>query len=118
MEPTDASLTQASSETATMFRPPVNRAMRTLDRSFFQKTIPLSAARVFKPSDISNVRKELLKNDLLVLPRISSIRHVKEQDGSVLKALLLRESVKVDGRSSKLHRGCSMDYLVLIGLYR
>lgn len=103
MEPADATLQQASRETATMFRPPVNRAMRTLDRSFFRKTIPLSAARVFKPSDISKVRKDLLNNDLLVLPRISSIREVKEQDGSVLKALLLRENVKVDGRLLELH---------------
>jgi tRNA (guanine37-N1)-methyltransferase len=73
--------------------------MRTLDRSFFRKTVPLSAARVFKPSDISNVRKELMKGDLLVLPRVNGIREVKEQDGSVLKALLLKESVKADGKS-------------------
>ncbi|CAI7669684.1 unnamed protein product [Penicillium bialowiezense] len=72
-----------------MFRPPVNRAMRTLDRSFFRTTIPLSAARIFKPSDISNVRKELAKSDLLVLPR----------DGSVRKALLLKETFKIEGKS-------------------
>lgn len=82
-----------------MFRPPVHRAMRTLDRSVFRKTVPLSAARVFKPSDISNVRKELLKGDLLVLPRVNGIREVKEQDGSVLKALLLKENIKADGKS-------------------
>jgi tRNA (guanine37-N1)-methyltransferase len=118
MEPTVASPTQASTDTATMFRPPVNRAMRTLDRSFFRKTIPLSAARVFKPSDISKVQKELVKTDLLVLPRISTVQSIKQEDGSVLKALLLREHVKVDGRSLRLHRGRNTDFLVLIGSCR
>lgn len=42
-----------------MFAPPVNRAMKVLDRSFFQKTVPISAARVFNPRDISRCRKEL-----------------------------------------------------------
>lgn len=99
MEATDVSNKQDPRETATMFRPPVNRAMRTLDRSFFRTTIPLSAARIFKPSDISNVRKELAKSDLLVLPRVSSVREVREQDGSAWKALLLKETFKIDGKS-------------------
>lgn len=98
MEPTDPASQQASRDTPAMIRPPVNRAMRTLDRSFFRRSVPLSAARVFKPSDISNVRKELTKsNDLLVLPRISSVREVKDQDGELRKALLLRETLKADG---------------------
>ncbi|KKK12147.1 tRNA (guanine) methyltransferase Trm5, partial [Aspergillus ochraceoroseus] len=85
-----------SSDLPAMFRPPVNRAMRVLDRSFFKKTIPLSAATVFKASDISNVRKELLKSrDLLSLPRLSAIREVK-QDDVVRKCLLLREGIKHD----------------------
>ncbi|CAG7961672.1 unnamed protein product [Penicillium salamii] len=91
MESTDATTKQDPRDN--MFRPPVNRAMRTLDRSFFRKTIPLSAARVFKASDISNVRKALAKSDLLVLPRVNSVREVKEQDGSVLKALLLKGEI-------------------------
>lgn len=98
MEATDVPK-QNPGDPSTMFRPPVNRAMRTLDRSFFRTTIPLSAARIFKPSDISNVRKELAKSDLLVLPRVSSVREVKDQDGSVRKALLLKETFKIEGKS-------------------
>lgn len=100
MTPPDSISEQATpNETSAMFRPPVNRAMRTLDRSFFRRSVPLSVARVFKTSDISNVRKDLIKSrDILLLPRISPIREVKDQDGKVWKAMLLREDLKVDGR--------------------
>lgn len=84
-------------ELPAMFRPPVNRAMRVLDRSFFRKMFPLSAATIFKNSDISNVRKDLTKGqDLLSLPRLNVIREVKEDD-VVRKCLLLREDIKYDG---------------------
>ncbi|KAB8258402.1 hypothetical protein BDV32DRAFT_139630 [Aspergillus pseudonomiae] len=80
----------------TMFRPPVNRAMRVLDRSFFKKTVPLSAATVFKSSDISRVRGQLQKSrDLLAVPRISSVQDVKVKD-EVKKCLLLKEGIKYD----------------------
>ena len=80
-----------------MFRPPVNRAMRVLDRSFFKKTVPLSAATVFKSSDISRVRGQLQKSrDLLAVPRISSVQDVKVKD-EVKKCLLLKEGIKYDG---------------------
>ncbi|KAL4897640.1 Met-10+ like-protein-domain-containing protein [Aspergillus ambiguus] len=88
--------TPLDSDIPTMFRPPVNRAMRVLDRSFFKKTVPLSAATIFKNSDISRVRGELQKSrDLLNLPRLSSIKEVKTED-AVRKCLLLREGVKHD----------------------
>lgn len=81
----------------TMLRPPVNRAMRVLDRSFFKKTLPLSAATVFKNSDISKVRGALHKSqDLLEAPRLNTIREVKVDD-AVKKCLLLRDGVKHDG---------------------
>lgn len=83
-----------------MFRPPVNRAMRVLDRSFFKRTIPLSAATVLKATDISNVRNQLLKNkEALALPRLNIIREVKTDD-LVRKCLLLREGIKHDGMSA------------------
>ncbi|KAL2829745.1 hypothetical protein BDW59DRAFT_170405 [Aspergillus cavernicola] len=79
-----------------MFRPPINRAMRVLDRSFFKRTIPLSAATVFKASDISSVRSKLLKSqDAINLPRFNLIREVKKDD-VVRKCLLLREGIKHD----------------------
>ncbi|KAL4810188.1 hypothetical protein BDV18DRAFT_150497 [Aspergillus unguis] len=79
-----------------MFRPPVNRAMRVLDRSFFKRTIPISAATIFKPSDISSVRKELEKSkDMLGLPRLPNVQEIKKDD-AVKKCMLLKESIKPD----------------------
>ncbi|KAH8694140.1 guanine methyltransferase Trm5 [Talaromyces proteolyticus] len=62
-------------ESSAMFRPPVNRAMRVLDRSFFHKSIPVSAATVFENKDIMRVRKRLVASkDLLDLPRYNVCR--------------------------------------------
>lgn len=82
-----------------MFRPPINRAMRVLDRSFFRKTVPLSAAAVFNNSDIARVRGVLHRSqDALALPRINGIREFREDgDGVVRKCILLREGVRFDG---------------------
>ncbi|PSN63110.1 hypothetical protein BS50DRAFT_530730 [Corynespora cassiicola Philippines] len=79
-----------------MFAPPVNRAMKVLDRAFFQKTVPTSAARIFNPRDIARCRTELDRSkDSLGLSRITPIRsdpsdeHAKK--GS--KCILLRPEV-------------------------
>lgn len=81
-----------------MFRPPINRTMRVLDRSFFRKTVPLSAAAVYKASDIANVRRELMKSkDMLALPRLAAIREVKDAEGKMRRGVLLREGIRVDG---------------------
>lgn len=102
-----------------MFRPPINRAMRTLDRSFFRRSVPLSAARIFKASDISKIRKELTKsNDVLSVPRLNAIRQVEGQDGSSLKALLLREDLKADGRLFRVELKAGNEELILMRLYR
>ncbi|KAJ6112146.1 tRNA (guanine(37)-N1)-methyltransferase [Penicillium sp. IBT 18751x] len=91
---------QAHREIPEMFRPPVNRAMRTLDRSFFRKTVPVSAAKIFKNSEISHVRKVLgVNKELLVLPRLNVVREIQDQDG-IKKALLLREDMKHDDKST------------------
>ena len=96
---------QVPRELPAMFRPPVNRAMRTLDRSFFRKTVPISAAKIFKHSEISKVRKELSTSlDLLALPRLNSVRDVQDPDGTTRKALLLREDLKHDGTVNEF--GC------------
>lgn len=89
---------QIPRELPSMFRPPVNRAMRTLDRSFFRKVVPISAAKIYKHSEISRVRKELSANrDMLVLPRLNVVREIQDQDGVGRKAILLREDLKHDG---------------------
>lgn len=80
----------------TMFRPPVNHAMRALDRSFFQKSIPISAARIRDNRQISKYRTEL-GHDLLKLDRMQIVRSVRGPEGQEAKALLLRPEVKRDG---------------------
>ncbi|MCJ1368454.1 tRNA(m(1)G37)methyltransferase [Acarospora aff. strigata] len=79
-----------------MFRPPVNRAMRVLDRSFFKKRIPLAAARVLDNTKISKCRKELERSkELLRLERIAVVRPDPEEGprASGRKCLLLQATV-------------------------
>ncbi|OJD21854.1 tRNA (guanine(37)-N1)-methyltransferase [Blastomyces percursus] len=108
---TTPSATPTASE-SDMFRAPVNRMMRTLDRSFFQKTVPLSAATIFDKQSIGSIKNELLQSkDLLLANRIIPVRAAREgplenvadhwygrkngkQDGR--KCLLLREDIKAD----------------------
>jgi tRNA (guanine37-N1)-methyltransferase len=83
-----------------MFTPPANRAMKVLDRSFFQKTILTSAARIFSPKDISRCRKELTASrDTLPNNRVDPIRPdvdaERAQKGS--KCLVLRPEVLHNG---------------------
>lgn len=89
------------SEAAAMFRPPINRAMKTLDRAFFQKTIPTSAARILNTRDISVCRKELESSkDTLLQHHIAPIRPdpVEEVARAGGKCILLRPEIKHDGR--------------------
>ena len=85
-----------------MFAPPVNRAMKVLDRSFFQKTIPTSAARIFNPKDISRCRKELTASkDTMPTNRIDPIRADPDLERAIKgsKCLLLRPEVLHTGES-------------------
>ncbi|KAH9838169.1 tRNA (guanine) methyltransferase Trm5 like protein [Teratosphaeria destructans] len=57
-----------------MFRAPIHRGMRVLDRSKFIKVIPLRAARVFNNKDISRIRSELEKSkDVLQQDRLANV---------------------------------------------
>ncbi|KEQ80803.1 hypothetical protein M438DRAFT_280849 [Aureobasidium pullulans EXF-150] len=83
-----------------MFRPPVNRAMRVLDRSFFQKKIPVSAARVVDNKTISKCRSELFRSkDALLLERYQIVRpDPTETDAKAgKKCILLRPQVDDKG---------------------
>jgi tRNA (guanine37-N1)-methyltransferase len=89
-----------------MFAAPVNRAMKVLDRSFFQKTIPTSAARIFSPKDISRCRKELTASrDTLPNNRVDPIRvdadTERAQKGG--KCLVLRPEVVHNGECGTAH---------------
>ena len=85
-----------------MFRPPVNHAMRVLDRAFFRKRVPLAAAQIFEDDQISRCRN-YLGQDVLHVDRISSIRWVVANENSGLpgrKALLLNPNIRPDDSST------------------
>jgi tRNA (guanine37-N1)-methyltransferase len=93
--------------TEDMLRPPVNRAMRTLDRAFFRKSLPLVAARIADNKQIFPVRSELVKSkDIMALERMSPV--ISDPDVDLAKqgrkCLLLQPSIKHDGTIAlKLH---------------
>ena len=92
----------ASPAPADMFAPPVNRAMKVLDRSFFRKTVPTAAARIFKPQDIARCRKELqLSKDALLNSRIQPIRADPDAQHAAAgaKCLLLKPEIVANGES-------------------
>ncbi|KAF2432970.1 hypothetical protein EJ08DRAFT_677206 [Tothia fuscella] len=84
---------------AEMLRPPIAHAMRTLDRSFFKKSIPCSAARILDNKQIFPCRSELLKSkDLFELERMSPVIADPDVEMAKLgrKCLLLRPGIEVD----------------------
>jgi tRNA (guanine37-N1)-methyltransferase len=92
----------ASMQDQTMFRPPVNRAMKVLDRAFFQKTVPTSAARIYRHNDLSTYKKKLQSSkDEVNLPRYKSIQPdpVEETARAGGKCIVLRPEIKHDGSS-------------------
>ncbi|KAL9623151.1 MAG: hypothetical protein Q9160_002466 [Pyrenula sp. 1 TL-2023] len=75
-----------------MFKPPVNRSMQTLDRAFFRKTIPLSAAKIYDNRNISKIRNQLWKSHDLISR--GSIKSVIEDPGVPnFKCILLQPQV-------------------------
>lgn len=83
-----------------MFRPPVNRAMRVLDRSFFKKKVPLSAARVLDIKKMSKLRLDLQKSkDILFVDRLSNIQPDPIEENAKLgkKCILLRPEIDDKG---------------------
>lgn len=83
-------------ELADMFRPPVNRAMQVLDRSFFEKFVPCSVAKIGDRKQITKFRNEL-SQDILKLDRMQPIRSLEGPQGGEVKAFLLRPEVNPDG---------------------
>jgi tRNA (guanine37-N1)-methyltransferase len=92
-----------ATETDDMFAPPINRAMTVLDRSFFQKTVPTSIARIFNAKDIARCRKDLEKSrDMLVRSRIRPIFSDPDTDRASKgnKVLVLRPEVVPNDKST------------------
>ncbi|EXJ56748.1 tRNA wybutosine-synthesizing protein 2 [Cladophialophora yegresii CBS 114405] len=82
-----------SADLPKVFLPPVNRSMQVLDKSFFQKVVPLAAASISDVKQITNVRKDLDRSgDIL---KISPIRHLREDDSAPgAKCILLRHGIE------------------------
>jgi tRNA (guanine37-N1)-methyltransferase len=79
-----------------LFLPPVKRDMHALDRSFFKKTIPLSAATVFENRNLQRVRKELSRSgDILSIDAIKITRDDETAPGK--KCMLLNPAVDAKG---------------------
>ncbi|KAL8785444.1 MAG: hypothetical protein Q9213_003374 [Squamulea squamosa] len=84
-----------------MFRPPINRAMRTLDRSFFRKDVNLTAACVMDSKQIATCRK-VLHDDIIKLERLPPIRSAPPNISAVknTKCLLLKPDTRLEDRTS------------------
>ena len=87
-----------SSKNMITFRAPLARAMTTLDRSLFSKTVSLSAASVAEVRNLGKYRVLLgQRQEILSVPSVDVIRADPEQPGG--KCLLLKPSIKANGMS-------------------
>lgn len=93
-----------------MLRPPINRAMRILDRAFFKTSIPTSAARVFDPKHIKSCRDDL-HHDILKLDRKQAVVSVRDPQGADAKALLLKPGIRSEGKP-RLAKLCGIERMV------
>lgn len=72
--------------------PPINRSMRELDRSFFRKIVPISAATVFDNRNISQVRQQLSKShDILAFRSLKIVVNDLNEHNS--KCILLKPDI-------------------------
>ena len=83
---------------AELFRPPVDRAMRVLDRSFFKKTVALAVAQVHENNQIAPCRMAL-GQEVLKVDRVPSVRELAsdQKPNSSGKALLLHPGIRAAG---------------------
>ncbi|QLQ80940.1 hypothetical protein HG537_0E02950 [Torulaspora globosa] len=63
------------------YKPPVNRSMRALDRSFFVSKVPLCVVRFPDPKNISIFSKKF-KESILRVPRIPHVVKLDQGEGS------------------------------------
>lgn len=84
-----------------MFRPPINRAMRALDKSFFRKDVVTSALKVQDKRRMADVLRSLRKsNDLLTHRDFPNVRDEADSAGRGAKCVLLNPTVNAGGRLS------------------
>lgn len=87
-----------SAEMPEIFKPPINRSMQVLDRSFFQKVVPLSALSIADTKHISNVRTQLNKSHAAI--SLTAVKNLRDDDlNPGAKCLLLRPGIDADRKS-------------------
>lgn len=80
-------------------RPPVNRDMKVLDRSFFQRTVQISALTVFDPKNIQSVKSKVAaSHDLLVTSYVKPVQNDETISGG--KCVLLQPHVNFEDNST------------------
>ncbi|CAE6462041.1 unnamed protein product [Rhizoctonia solani] len=67
--------------------PPVDRTMRDLDRAFFKKIVPVTAAQIEARRTGELLKAPVLRQHILDLPKITNV--VRTSDGEEGKRLLL-----------------------------
>jgi len=97
-----------------MFRPPINRAMRVLDRSFFIRDVPIAAAGVADIKSLSRIRGDLVKSrDILALRQTFPIQPDPGAAGS-RRCILLRSEIKHDGEKTMARARATGQRLMVI----
>ncbi|CUS11544.1 unnamed protein product [Tuber aestivum] len=81
------------------FLPPVNRAMRTLDRAFFKKIVPVTAARVLDATQVHTIKERILR-DLIPYERFNLRYDFNSKLDTETPLLILRPDVKYDDLSA------------------
>ena len=95
-------LTMNSAELPEIFRPPANRSMAVLDRSFFRKTLPIAAATVFDDRNLNTVRGKVQRAGNL-LSVLSIKATVPDETVPGRKCILLRPGIFATGLLDRLH---------------
>lgn len=92
------------------YQPPVNRNMRTLDRSFFITRIPLCVVYFPDPRNISLFSTQF-KDYILRIPRIPHVVKLESDQDTVKKGVLLNDSItKIDEVEQNLPKD-AVDFL-------
>lgn len=103
----------AAEDDVAMFRAPTARGMQTLDRSVFQKIVPLKAARVFDNKNIFKVRSALERSkDALQQERLVTVRADPDLERAMAgtKCILLRPEIEQSPMASNAHSDVASGY--------
>jgi tRNA (guanine37-N1)-methyltransferase len=92
-----------SADASSIFSPPINRSMQTLDREFFRKSVALTAGRISDLKRVATIRDILTQSrEVLQVYSIKSV--VPDDEDPKTKYILLNPDVKLEGRTNFKHR--------------